>query len=136
MMNMNISLLKSLTVKNTGSAKSRDNIAPIVGPYFSETRMNVGYFKLERIKSGRKVLRHDLVCTKCGQLINVDDFVNEYKIEKWSPEDKSALWNWIGAQGFHCDHYLNWVAEKRYWDNEWHSQKRWERGMFGGEPTE
>jgi len=93
--------------------------------------MNVGYFKLERIKSGGKVLRNDLVCTKCGQLINVDDFVNEHKIEKWGPEDKSALWNWIGAQSFHCDHYLNWIAEKRYWDNEWRSQKRREWDMLG-----
>jgi hypothetical protein len=93
--------------------------------------MNIGYFKLERIKSGGKVLRHDLVCTKCGELINVDDFVSEYKIEKWSSDDKSALWAWIGEQGFHCAHYLEFAAEEKYWDNECRGQKNWERATFG-----
>jgi hypothetical protein len=125
-MNMNISPLKPLTVKNAGSAKSRGNIAPTVGPFFSETKMNIGYFKLERIKSGGKVLRHDLVCTKCGQLINVDDFVNE-----WGAEDKNALWDWIEAQGFHCEHYLKWAEEEEYWDDECRAQRRWERATFG-----
>jgi hypothetical protein len=87
--------------------------------------MRVGYFTLNKIKDNGKALRHDLICEKCGQLINIDDFVEEMKIEIWDKEARQDLWAWIGEQHFHCEHYLKWIEEEKYWDEEWRTSRRY-----------
>jgi len=81
--------------------------------------MKIGYFSLEKLGDNGKVLRHDLVCQKCGQIVNIDDFVRERSIAEWDERAKMELWDWIEEQMFHCEHYLKWLEEEAYWDDEW-----------------
>ena len=86
--------------------------------------MKIGYFKLERLGDNGKVLRHDLICTQCGQIINIDDFVRDNYVQVWTKQVRSDLWRWIGEQGFHCEHYLKWRWEEKYWDYDFRQHQR------------
>lgn len=104
---------------------SRIGSAVIAKPYCSGTKMKVGHLRLERIGDNGKILRNDLVCELHGELINIDDFIQEYQVIEWDSEMKSILWNWLQEQHLFCEHCEAWYREQQFWNAEYRRAVRY-----------